>query len=150
MEKMKRIKAGFEQGISLIELMIVVSIIGVLSSLVIANYNEYYIKTERKRAITELYQLHFFSEGYFSEHKSYPDTDALLACSYCQLSSHYDFSIEVSEADNEEKIFSLSATPKTAQQQKDTECYTLILKGTLETSNKDKEGSNLSNPNCWM
>lgn len=150
MEKMKRIKAGFEQGISLIELIIVVSIIGLLSSVLITNYNEYYIETERKRAITELYQLHFFSEGYFSEHKSYPDTDALLACSYCKLSSHYDFSIEVSDADDAEKIFSLSATPKTAQQQKDTECYTLILKGTLETSNKDKEGNSLASANCWI
>ncbi len=150
MEKMKLIKTSSEQGITLIELMIVVGIISLLSSFIIANYNEYSIKTERKRAITELYQLHLFAEGYFSEHNSYPDTDTLLACSYCALSSHYHYSIKTNETGVNEEIFTLSATPKTVQQQKDTTCYTLILKSTLETSNKDKEGSNLSDASCWM
>ncbi len=147
---MKLIKTSFEQGVSLIELMIVVGIISLLSSLLIANYTEYYIKTERKRAITELYQLHLFVEGYFSEHHSYPDTDTLLTHSHFVLSPHYDFSIKVKETDNEENTFSLSATPKTAQQQKDIKCYTLILKSTFEKLNKDKEGSPLSDANCWI
>jgi type IV pilus assembly protein PilE len=145
---MKLTKTNLEQGLSLIELLLVVSVIGLLSSLLIANYNEYYIKTERKRAITELYQLHLFAEGYFSVHNSYPDTDTLIACSYCALSPHYDFSIEVNNTEGEE-IFSLLASPKTAAQQKDTSCYTLILKGSLETANKDKEGNLLSHPTCW-
>ncbi len=144
---MKLTKKYFQNGLSLIELMIVVTIVGSLTAIVIPTYSAYIIKSERKRALTELYQLHFFIEGYYTlNNATYPDD--LSECVLCDLSTHYLFSLNKNGTGN--NSFVLSATPKTAQQQKDTDCYTLKLNAAFETSNQDKDGNVINNEKCWF
>lgn len=67
-----------QQAFTLIELMIVVAIIGILSSIAYPNYRDYVIRSEDALAKAALAELSVNLEQYYIENNSYKDADTTL------------------------------------------------------------------------
>ena len=133
-------------GMTLIELLIVIGILGALTAIAIPSFSQHLIKAERKRAQTDLYQLKIWTEQEFTEKGEYPSE---IACSLCELSDEYNYSIEAGSDQNNQ--YKLKATPKTTSiQNNDKECHTMIINTASEKSNISKDGTALENEFCWI
>ena len=73
-----RIRAGDTRGFTLIELMVAVSIVGLLASLAVPNYIEFLEKARVARAISELHALTKEIKVFVSGTGVYPDTLAQI------------------------------------------------------------------------
>ncbi len=133
------------RGFSLIEVLIVVALIGILSAIAIPAYDNYIIKTERKRAQLDLYQYQVYAEQYFTLNNAYPSD--LASCSNCEVSEEYIYSIDNTGSGDD--IYVLKATPYTTRQKTDSDCYTMVINAASTQSN-EKNGTQLSNTNCWL
>jgi general secretion pathway protein G len=72
-----------QRGFTLIELMIVMSIIGILVSIVVPNYQRHLIKAREAVLMEDLYQMRRAIDAYFADHISYPESlDDLVANKY--------------------------------------------------------------------
>jgi general secretion pathway protein G len=70
-------------GFTLIELMIVMSIIGILVSIVVPNYQRHLIKAREAVLMEDLYQMRRAIDAYFADNISYPESlDDLVANKY--------------------------------------------------------------------
>jgi len=140
-----------QQGLTLIELMIAIAIIGVLAAVAYPLYTEQVKKTRRSDAKTSLAELAQLQEERFVENRSYATTlDALLGGEdrlgfekkgefYLSKDKHYLLSNHDSENQNGSS-FILKATAREAQAS-DTHCaeFKLYSTGKKEATNAD----------CW-
>ncbi|MDH4081586.1 MAG: prepilin-type N-terminal cleavage/methylation domain-containing protein, partial [Nitrospira sp.] len=74
----RRSRAGNTQGFTLIELMLAVSIVGILASLAIPNYIDFLEKARVARAVSELHALAKEIKGFAIGGGGYPDTLAQI------------------------------------------------------------------------
>jgi type IV pilus assembly protein PilE len=70
-----------QQGVTLIELMIVVAIVAVLAAIAYPSYRNQIRKSHRAEATAALLQIQVAQEKYFLQNNGYATTDALLAAS---------------------------------------------------------------------
>jgi len=113
---------GKQKGFNLMELMAVVSIIGIIASMAIPRYQEYVIKTYRNDdGMPALLDVMRAQEDYFANEYSY--TTDMTHLNYGNLSSAYTlpskrYEISASKCDSTTVITAcvlLTATPKGAQ-----------------------------------
>lgn len=64
----------FNQGLTLVELMIVIAIIGILAAIAMPAYQDYVERTRVAAAIEELAAMSVTIEHYFQENRVYPTT----------------------------------------------------------------------------
>ncbi len=83
----------FSKGFTLIELMIVVSIIAILMAIVIPNYKDYLIRSRITQATSTLADKRIQIEQYFQDNKTYIGAPACVADT--AASSYFDFSCTV-------------------------------------------------------
>ncbi|MFD2179801.1 type IV pilin protein [Veronia pacifica] len=133
------------QGMTLLELLVVILIMGALSTVAVPAYTNHLVKAERNRAQTSLYQLQVWAEQHYTENNTYPNA---VNCSRCQLSEEYNFSINNSGSGDNAYI--ITATPKQDSRQQKDECYALIINAVSETSNKDSDNNDIVNDRCWI
>ena len=70
-------------GFTLIELMIVMTIIGILASIAAPNYQRSVIKAREAVLMEDLYQMRRAIDAYFADHTKYPESlDALVEAKY--------------------------------------------------------------------
>jgi type IV pilus assembly protein PilE len=81
----KENKMKKNKGFSLIELMIVVAIVGILSAIVLPNYQDYVIRASREAAQTELLQMAGVQEKIYLNSSSY--TTAAITAAYTGTSA---------------------------------------------------------------
>lgn len=62
-----------QKGFTLIELMIVVAIIGILSTIALPHFTKYRCRAQNSQAISDLRNLRLDLEGYHLETKTYPN-----------------------------------------------------------------------------
>lgn len=67
-------KSCRQGGFTLIELMIVLSIIGILASIAVPNYQRSLIKAREAVLMEDLYQMRRAIDAYFADHVRYPDS----------------------------------------------------------------------------
>lgn len=71
------------RGFTLIELMIVITIVGILASIVAPNYQRHLIKAREAVLMEDLYQMRRAIDAYFADHIRYPDSlEDLVASKY--------------------------------------------------------------------
>lgn len=147
MSEMKR--CFFQKGLTLIELLIVVSIISIISAIAVPAYNNHVESARRVEARSSLMELHLWAEQYFTLNRSYPSSGNLsagsLSCSACTLSTHYTFSITNSGAGQDR--FVITAAPKSTGAQKNDSCKKLTINAAGIKKGYGSGGAN--NSDCW-
>lgn len=143
--KMDRGIKTLQLGMTLIEILVAIAIIGALTSIAVPAFSNYLIQAERNRVQTDLYQLQVWVEQQYTATSTYPST---IECTRCQVSEEYTFSIDKSGAGND--VYKIKAAPKsTSNQKNDTECYMMIINAASEQSNASKDGTALDSSKCW-
>ncbi|PSW24277.1 prepilin-type N-terminal cleavage/methylation domain-containing protein [Photobacterium swingsii] len=136
---------AFQKGMTLIEILIAVVIVGILSAIAVPAYTSHIEKSRRIEAQTGLIELHLWAEQYYTENTTYPSSTDLSAgnpqCTSCSLSDEYTFSINNSGTGTQR--FILKAVVKTTGLQKGDPCKSL----TIDASGA-KKGSP-SSAECW-
>lgn len=123
-----------KNGFTLIEILIVITIIGILASIAIPNYQDSVRKSKRAEAQKHLLELANYMERTFTENNSY--IEATIAASGI-INDNYTFTNPI--PDLSVTKYTLTAVPKGAQAS-DT-CGTLTLKQT------GQKGAAISR--CW-
>jgi type IV pilus assembly protein PilE len=97
---------SFNQGFTLIELMITVAIIAILAGIALPSYQTYVIRGNRSAAQAQMMDIANREQQFLLADRAYADTDTLEDSGYAlpsEVSAKYDYEVEV---DN-------SATPPT-------------------------------------
>ena len=119
-------------GLTLIEIMVVVAIIGILASIALSMYQDNLLKSRRRTAQSCLAEQAQFMERYYTtnttvtngDSNSLSYTGATLPTSACvtDLASHYSISVSIPTP----QTYTLTATAS-GSQTGDTECTNLTL-----------------------
>ncbi|WP_240671790.1 type IV pilin protein [Enterovibrio baiacu] len=135
-------------GMTLIEILVAIAIIGALTSIAVPAFSNYLIQAERSRVQTDLYQLQVWVEQQYTAKSVYPSE---IKCTRCQVSDEYTFTIDIDKSGTGNDVYKIKATPKsTSNQKNDTDCYTMIINAASEQSNKSKDGTTLDSSKCWV
>jgi type IV pilus assembly protein PilE len=134
-------------GMSLIELMIVVAIVGILSAIAYPNYRQYVIRGNRTDAKTAMMQAAQGLEKCFTRFGRYNSDDCTA---YSDLdaeagvrSPNGKYQLTLALVTDPEVEFSIEAAPLDAQTS-DTKC------GTLSLDQTGRRGANGTDPTtCW-
>ena len=139
----------FHRGMTLIEMLIAVAIIGILSTIAIPSYSKHVESGRRTEAQVGLVELQLWAEQFYTSNSSYPNSADLSLgvprCSSCSLSSEYTFSI--SNTGNGVDRFVLSAKVKPNGRQKNDKCKELTINAAGEK--KGYTTGNTAYLGCW-
>jgi type IV pilus assembly protein PilE len=131
-QRIARARSGF----TLIELMIALSIIGVLAVLAYPSYQDFVISARRVQAQTGLLELQQALERHRLRHPSYADC---LSDGDCVLPDTDDYAFSIRQADTTSYVLEAEAKA-TGAQSADTDCRRLTL-----------DQNNAKTPaDCWM
>lgn len=115
---------GITSGFSLIEIMITLSIVGILAIVSVPHYTHYLVDAHRAQATGILTQLSAALEQYHLEHNAYADADIKqLPVNIAAAKQSYQFALTQADGDD----YTLSATPIGSQAKRDKDCGTLSI-----------------------
>ncbi|GAA5217006.1 type IV pilin protein [Corallincola platygyrae] len=135
MERVFRVK-----GITLIELMIAVAVVGILAAIAYPSYTNYVAKNNRTEGQRELVRLSQMMEQYYLDHRSYTEDMTDLGMSADPfVTENENYEIDAVAVTNIRTDFRLTAKAKGSQAIRDSACKTLTL---------DNLGSK-SPADCW-
>ena len=134
------------RGLTLIEIMVVVALIGILASIALSSYQSNARKTRRYAAQSCLMEQAQYMQRYYTT-ASNPMTynGAVLPDAACKtnLASYYTFSLPA--AANSSQAFSVQAVAS-GTQTGDTDCLTLELNSAAQQSSSSATASTTG---CW-
>ena len=125
-------KSKNDKGFTLIELMITISIIGILLAVAIPSYSSYLQDSRRTDAVTVLLEVAGEQERFFAENNSYAATMADLGYgtgtqnSYASQEGHYNVSVSAQTA----RTYTLTATPVANGAQASDACGNFMVTST--------------------
>lgn len=142
------------RGVTLIELVVVVVVIGILASIAIPSYRNYVMRANRTEARAALLALATAQEKFYLQCNTYTsalDPDADTACDPANLrfptaSERGYYTITVTAADA--VGWTAEAAPNGAPQSGDDRCQWLQLTSTGTKSAKNSGGTD-STQECW-
>lgn len=131
-----------QRGFTLIEIMIVVTIIGILAAITYPSYQEYVLRSNRTEAMALLSEAAARQERFFAQNNTYADdTDDLNMGGY--IAGLRFYSLEISDVTN--TTYTLTANAENAPQTNDSKCGDL---GLDQAGVKTKTGT-ASVSDCW-
>jgi type IV pilus assembly protein PilE len=133
------------KGVTLIELLISIAIMGILAAVAYPSYTEYVTKSNRTEAQRELAKLANLQEQFFIDRRTYTTDMKLLgmkADPYITESENYSIDSTIGDVGGVSGVtFTLTATAKKSQLSQDTACTTLTID---EKGRKSGESAT-----CW-
>lgn len=133
------------KGVTLIELLISVAIMGILAAVAYPSYTGYVTKSNRVESQRELAKLANLQEQYFIDHRTYTTDMKLLGKKtdpYVTDSGNYSIDSTIGASGGVSGVtFTLTATAKGTQKINDSACVTL----TIDEKGK-KSGTSAT---CW-
>jgi type IV pilus assembly protein PilE len=122
------------QGFTLVELMLVVTVIGILAAIVYPNYQEYVMRSNRTEGIALLNDAAARQERYFAQNNAYANTAAKLGFA-SDKSPNNMYTLAISDVEAGTSAYTLTVTPTRT----DAKCGSLTInqagtKGTSVTS----------------
>jgi type IV pilus assembly protein PilE len=143
----------FERGVTLLELMAVVVIIGILASVAIPSYRTYVMRAQRADATAAVLRVAAAQEKFYLQNNSY--TTTLTGTSGLNLGSansergYYQLSVVAGSTGNIATSYLATATALAGQPQiKDTDCRTFTVNETGQRG-ATKAASGDSTATCW-
>ncbi|KJG17335.1 type IV pilin protein [Photobacterium angustum] len=125
-----------QKGVTLIELLIVIAIIGVLTAIAYPSYQSYVLKGHRTQAMGDMIKVQLNLEEHFTQNSNY--NSPVISGSNCTIcntdSNRYAFSISSATGS-----YIITATAKSDKGQNQDECGNLTL-------NQNGTGTPAS---CW-
>ncbi|CSE07770.1 type IV pilin protein [Vibrio cholerae] len=133
-----------QQGMTLIELMIAVVIVGVLASIAYPAYTNYVKEGHRKQAMADMAKIQLYLEEKYNHEDGYTAAgivDAQKVCnSFCSVDSdHYKIVVETAATS-----YAITATPQSSKGQNSDKCG-----GSTYTSLTLNEKGVTSPSACW-
>lgn len=133
-----------QNGFTLIEILVVVTIVGILSSMAFSSYREHMLKAHRMDAKSQLLEIMQRQERYFSEKNTYVSDLTSLGYSASSVNTegnNYTITAQATDDGLTDGVV-LTATPQ-GNQADDTYC------GWLALSSMGQKTSEAGNDNCW-
>lgn len=130
------------KGFHLIEILVVVIIVSILTSLAFPLYHQYFVQAKRLEAIHTLSKLAAEMETYYLQNQTYEKAN-LKNLKFPEVIANNNYRLKITKATVTDYV--LEAKPINQQAEKDPTCGTLILtsKGENKISGKSKIGD------CW-
>lgn len=142
-------KTNNQRGVTLMELLVVIVVLGILTSIAYPSYRSYLLRAQRAEAKTALLQLQAGQEKFYLNGNTYTDDVTAaspdgLGLSAVTETGKYDISVELG-ADGQ----SYTATAEPADgggQEDDTLCGSFTI---TDTGVRDNEDATLTSAECW-
>lgn len=138
------VASKYLQGFTLIELMVVVTIIGVVAAIAYPNYTQYTLRSNRSAAQSFILGVANKQEQYILDARQYTDKLATLNMTTpSEVSKNYD--ITITGVAITPPAYTITATPKGTQAAKDTACKNLTIN---QAGKKEITGTGAV-ADCW-
>jgi type IV pilus assembly protein PilE len=132
------------RGVTLIELMTVVAVLAIVSSIAVASYRRYLIRANRTDATGTLLRIQVAQEKFFLQNNVYTDDISKLGVASPTPGGYYSVAVAAGSSGSLATSFTATATPLNRQLSQDTSCQTLTI---------DDKGQRGSTPGatslCW-
>lgn len=124
MKPLLRALPASQAGVTLLELLTVMTIVGILASIAIPSYQRHVTRTNRSAARACMSEYAQFMERYYTSNFTYVDAAPAPGCSN-DLGQRYEFSISLPPPT--QRTYTVTAKPIGTQAKRDATCGTLTV-----------------------
>jgi type IV pilus assembly protein PilE len=134
------------QGVTLLELMIVVVIVGILASIAVPTYRSYVMRSQRSDATAGLLRIASAQEKFYLRNNTYTNNLALLSLKDSSEHGWYTMAVPTADASTFEAT---AVAPSSSAQSADSACGTFSINATGARGAKKADGSTDNTAECW-
>ncbi|NTS76722.1 prepilin-type N-terminal cleavage/methylation domain-containing protein [Catenovulum sp. SM1970] len=147
-----------QQGITLVELMVTIAIVGILTAVAVPAYTSYISQSFRSAALLEIARVANLQEEFFADRNTYttairtnfglPGTNEVYDVT-ADGANQVMYQITVAAVNNITDDYIITATAVGAQATNDTECRTMTLNSFGQKDGTDSNGT-ANGLDCWQ